>query len=49
MSGYSLFGDIFLRVFVAIMLYYGLKDLTTGVIWPWIKSKWQARRRQAAA
>jgi hypothetical protein len=48
MNEYSLFFDIFLRVFGAIMLYNGLKDLVTEIVWPWLRDKWQSWRKVAA-
>jgi hypothetical protein len=48
MNEYSLFFDIFLRVFGVIMLYNGLKDLVTEIVWPWLRQKWQSRRKVAA-
>lgn len=47
MNEYSLFFDIFLRVFGAITLYYAIRDLAVEIVWPWLRQKWQSRKATA--
>jgi cell division protein FtsL len=43
-----LFVTLFLSAFGAITLYYAIRDLAVEIVWPWLRDKWQSRRKVAA-
>jgi hypothetical protein len=42
------FLNVFSPVFAALMLYFALRDFVVYSAWPWLREKWQSRRKVAA-
>jgi hypothetical protein len=43
-----LFVTLFLNAFGSIVLCYAVRDLAAEIVWPWVRKKWQARRKVEA-
>jgi|GEM_PF-3049514 hypothetical protein len=42
------FLNVFSPVFAVLMLYFALRDFVVYSAWPWLRDKWQSRRKVAA-